>query len=163
MLGADVSAAGAGKNLATRSADLIRLLGSDSEGEVLAAHGALKRLLASRGFTFTDLGNDLEKLATGGLEEAEMKRLYDAGYQKGVADTERKHIEAQGAFGLRLDGSKDWEAIALHCQREKERIEAKHHRFVDDMCSRMTWGSAPSERQGKYLLSLFRGVGGRIK
>ena len=51
-----------------RLADLVRLLGSESEGEVLATHGALKRHLASRSVGFTDLGNAIEKLATGGLE-----------------------------------------------------------------------------------------------
>jgi hypothetical protein len=73
--------AAAGKSFETGIADFVRLLGSDSEGEVLATHGALKRHLASQGVTFTDLGNAIEKLATRGLEEAEMQRVFDAGYQ----------------------------------------------------------------------------------
>jgi hypothetical protein len=150
------------KTFETKMADLIRRLGSDFEGEIIATWTALKRLLATRNVTFTDLGDAIEKLATGGLEEAELKRVFDAGYQKGIEDEKRKYAEIEAVYGLRLNGSPDWEAVALYCQQNKHRIKAKHHQFVDDMASRMTWGQEPTEKQGKYLLSLFRGVGGRI-
>lgn len=162
-MGTGVSAAAhMEKPFENRIADLVRRFGTDFEGEVVAVWAALRRLLASRNVTFTDLGDAVEKLATGGLEEAELKRVFDAGYAKGVEDAERKHAEAQTVFGLRSDGSTDWEAVALHCQRRKDRIEAKHHQFVDDMASRMSWGREPSDKQARYLLSLFRGVGGRM-
>jgi hypothetical protein len=74
--------AAARKSLEVRIADLVRLLGSESEGEVLATHGALKRLLASHGVSFTDLGNGIERLATGGLEQAETL-VIDADNDKG--------------------------------------------------------------------------------
>ena len=151
------------KPFETRIADLVRRFGTDFEGEAVAVWQALKRLLTAHSVTFTDLGDAVEKLASGGLEEDAMKRIFDAGHAKGVEDAERKHAEAQAVFGLRSDGSTDWEAIALHCQKEKHRIEAKHRQFVDDMASRMTWGREPSEKQSKYLLSIFRQVGGRMK
>jgi hypothetical protein len=150
------------KTFENRIADLVRRFGTDFEGEVIAAWNALKRLLASRNVTFTDLGDAIERLATGGLEEAEMKRVFDAGYEKGVEDTKRKFAVEKAVFGQRPDGSTDWEAIALHCQREKGRIRPESHEFVDDMASRMTWGREPSEKQAKYLLSIFRQIGGRI-
>jgi hypothetical protein len=150
------------KTYEQRLADLVRHLGSDHEGEIVATVRALRRSLASRNLTFTDLGDGIEKLATGGLEEAEMKRLFDAAYAKGVLDTEHKQAEAQAVYGLRPDGSTDWEAIALYCQREKARLDPSRHRFVDDMASRMTWGVEPIGKQGPYLLSLFRQIGGRI-
>jgi hypothetical protein len=155
--------AAAGKPFETRIADFVRLLGSDSEGEVLAAHGALKRLLASRGVSFTDLGDGIERLATGGLEDAEMKRLFDAGYQKGLADSTRKQAEELVVYGQRPDGSYDWEAISLFCQREQAHLDAKHHQFTNDMASRLVWGREPTPKQGTYLLSLFRQLGGRMK
>jgi hypothetical protein len=154
----------AGKSFEVRIADLVRLLGSDSEGEVLNAHGALKRLLASRSVGFTDLGNAIEKLATGGLADDQMRRVFDAGYQKGLEEAIRKQVEAEGAFGLRPDGSPDWEGIALYCQREKGRLkEDRHRQFVDDMASRMTWSREPTPKQATYLLALFRQLGGRVK
>ena len=75
----------------------------------------------------------------------------------------RKQAEEQAVYGQRSDGSHDWEAISLFCQREKGRLDAKHHRFVDDMAARMVWGREPTEKQGKYLQSLFRQLGGRVK
>ena len=75
-------------------ADLVRRLGTDYEGEIVATVGVLKRLLVSQGVTFTDLGDAVERLATGGLIEAEMKRVFDAGYHKGVEDTERKYANS---------------------------------------------------------------------
>ena len=132
------------------------------KAEAVATVRTLKRALASQNLTFTDLGDGIEKLATGGLTQSAMEQIRDAGYAKGLADAEQKHAEAPGVYGLRPDGSTDWEAIALYCQRQKHRIEAQHHQFVDDMASRMTWGREPSEKQGRYLLSLFRQIGGRI-
>lgn len=151
------------KPFESRIADLVRMLGSDFEGEIVATQRALKRLLASRDVTFTDLGDAIEKLATGGLEQAEMERVFNAGRAQGIEETRREQAEAKAAFGLKSDGSHDWEAIALHCQREKSRIEAKHHQFVDDMASRLAWGCEPSEKQAKYLISIFRQLGGRVK
>jgi hypothetical protein len=153
------------KTFESKIADLIRKFGTDFEGEVIAVWTILKRLLASQNVSFTDLGDAVEKLATGGLEEAELKRVFDAGYQKGVEDTERKRAEAQALFGLRLDGSTDWEAIALFCQRadDRGRFRDADRKFVDDMASRLTWSREPSDKQAKYLLSLFRQIGGRIK
>lgn len=151
------------KSFESRIADLIRRFGTDFEGEAVAVWRALKRLLASRGVTFTDLGDAIEKLATGGLLQAEMDRIFAAAYAKGVVDEARKHAETQAVFGLRPNGEPDWGEIALHCQRERDRIEAKHHEFIDDMASGLTWGREPTEKQGKYLLSLFRQIGGRLK
>ena len=150
------------KPFETRLADLIRKFGTEFEGEAIATWRALGRLLAARDVSFTDLGDAVEKLATGGLEEAEMQRVFDAGFAKGRLETERKQMEGQAVYGQRPNGGVDWEAIALHCQREKSRLESKHHQFVDDMASRMTWGREPTERQGKYLISVFRQLGGRM-
>jgi hypothetical protein len=150
------------KSFEMKLADLIRKFGTEFEGEAIATWRALGRLLAAHDATFTDLGNGIEKLATGGLEEAEMRRLFDAGFAKGLLEAERKQAEEHIVYGERADGSTDWEAISLFCQREKARLEAKHHQFVDDMAARLVWGREPTEKQGKYLLSVFRQLGGRI-
>jgi hypothetical protein len=150
------------KTFESKLADLVRRLGTDFDGEALATWSALKRLLASQGVTFTDLGDAVEKLATGGLEEAEMKRVFDAGLAKGAENEARKRHEEDAVFGLCPDGSPDWEAVALHMQRSKARLETRHHEFIDKMASRVIWRE-PSEKEGKYLLSLFRQIGGRIK
>jgi hypothetical protein len=156
----------AGKPLEAKLAALVRMLGTEHEGEAVATWRALKRLLASHQASFNDLGNAVERLATG-LEEAEMQRIFDAGRAEGARESARAaraaREENEATFGKRADGSTDWEAIALHVQREKARLEPKHHQFADDMASRMTWGGRePTPKQGMYLLSLFRQLGGKI-
>jgi hypothetical protein len=158
----EVAMTAAAKPFETRIADLVRRFGTEHEGEAIATWRALGRLLASRDISFTDLGDGIEKLVTGGLAKAQMEQLFDAGYQKGAEDEARKHLVEETVFGRRPDGTQDWEAIALFCQRAKARLETKHHQFIDDMASRMTWGREPSDRQGIYLLSLFRQLGGRV-
>jgi hypothetical protein len=153
------------KPFESKLASLVRMLGTEHEGEILAAHGALRRLLASRGVTFTDLGDAVERLATGGLEEAEMKRLFDAGYQKGLSEAGRAQAEELAVFGQRLDGSYDWSAIALFCQRESARLRGDVERtFVNDMAARMSFsGREPTEKQATWLLAIFRRLGGRMR
>jgi prophage maintenance system killer protein len=55
-----------------------------------------------------------------------------------------------------------WEAVSLFLQRNKDRLEAKHHQFVDDMASRTVYGREPTEKQHKYLHSLFYKLGGKL-
>jgi hypothetical protein len=152
------------KSFETKVADLIRKLGTDFEGEAVSTWGALKRLLATRGVNFNDLGAAIEKLATGGLEEAEMKRVFDVGRTQGLRDAERDRAEAGAVFGKRADGSTDWEAIALFCQRDLSRLrDAKEREFVNDMAARLTFpGREPTEKQATWLLAIFRRLGGRI-
>ena len=52
-----------GKTYEVKLAAVIRLMGSPVRGEALSAFDALGRLLASRGVTFTDFGDAVEKLA----------------------------------------------------------------------------------------------------
>jgi hypothetical protein len=96
------------KSYETKLADLIRQFGTKFEGEAIATWRALGRLLAARNVGFTDLGDAVEKLATGGLEEAEMKRLFDAGFAEGLIEAERKLAEEQAVYGQHPDGSTDW-------------------------------------------------------
>jgi hypothetical protein len=151
------------KPFESRLADLVRRLGTEFDGEIVATVSALGRLLAAQNITFTDFGDAVEKLATGGLEEEAMRRVFEAGRAKGVEEARREHAVEQAVFGLRSDGSEDWLAIALHLHRQKHRLESKHHQFVDDIASRLSWDREPSDKQGKYLISLFRGIGGRMR
>jgi hypothetical protein len=153
------------KTYEQRLAGLVRMLGSDSEGEVLATHGALRRHLASRGVSFTDLGDAIEKLATGGLEQAELERVFEAGRAKGLSEAGRQQAEELAVYGQRLDGSYDWLAIALFCQRENTRLRGDVERtFVNDMAARMSFPERePTEKQAVWLLAIFRRLGGRMK
>ena len=47
-------------------------------------------------------------------------------------------------------------------QREKHRLAAHHHEFIDDMASRSVYGREPTQKQHQYLHSLFFKLGGKI-
>jgi len=52
--------------------------------------------------------------------------------------------------------------VALFVQREKHRLPAQHHEFIDDMASRTVYGREPTPKQHQYLHSLFYKLGGTI-
>jgi hypothetical protein len=54
-----------------------------------------------------------------------------------------------------------WGDIALFLHREKERLDPKHHEFIDDMV-KYTSVAWPSLMQRRYLHNLFQKLGGKI-
>src|SRR5215470_16068488 len=68
-------------------ARLVRMLGSNKDGELLAIVGAIRRVLESQGRDFNDLGDDIEHGRGNGasLNQAEMEHVYDAAYKAGYA------------------------------------------------------------------------------
>jgi hypothetical protein len=141
----------------SRLGDIIRQL--TTEEQRTAAVEALDRVLGSVGCDFHSMADHLE--ANGhGISEADMKKIFDAGYAKGVQDTENKY---HGADDFRsADGKLSWQAVALYVQREKHRLDPKHHEFINDMASRSAWNREPTQKQHSYLHSLFFKLGGKI-
>ena len=148
------------KPFAVRLADLVRRLGTDSDGEFEAAARAIRRLFKSHGVSFTDFGNAIED---GGLEDDAKERIFDGAYRKAVEETERKYAEILAACGLNPDGSPNFAAIVSHLRRNTHLIaDDKGRNFVDDVAPRVSWGV--SRAQGGWLLSIFyRATGGRIR
>jgi hypothetical protein len=96
---------------------------------------------------------------TNGLSKAEMKKLYDAGYADGVRAGENKEFNGTDFCGV--DGLPDWEEIARYCQVNNSKLSDKESNFVDDMASRTVWRE-PTEKQAKWLKSIFLKLGGKI-
>src|SRR5262245_30521376 len=150
---------------ASRVGDLIRRLSSDSDGEVVATVYALRRMLKSHGADLHALAEHVET-ASGLTEEynrkirAEIEKARAAGYAEGVKAAEaRQH--GNGAF-RKTDGKVEWTEVALFVQREKHRLDSKHHRFIDDMAARTLSLREPTLNQHRYLHSLFYKLGGKI-
>jgi hypothetical protein len=148
----------------SRLGDVIRLLCSNSDGEVVSAVRAMLRLLQSCG---ADIHALVEHVENGGLTEdykrevrAQIENARAVGYAEGVKAVEAKQ-HGIGAF-RNTDGKLEWTEVALYCQREKHRLDARHHEFVDDMASRTAWGREPTPKQHQYLHSLFFKLGGKI-
>jgi hypothetical protein len=144
--------------IAAKLATIIRLLGSDKDGEVVAAARALGRTLNAVGADIHALAEQIEKPNGTGLSEDDMKRLYDAGFVDGRRAAENA-AHGPGDFH-NTDGTPGWHETAVWCQQHSARLREKEKEFVDDMAARTVWRE-PSERQGKWLLSIYYRLGGK--
>ena len=140
----------------SRLGDIIRRLSSSSDGEVVATVHALRRMLESHGADLHALADHIERVD--GLSDADREKIRATverarleGYAEGVKAAESKH-HGTGEF-RNTDGKLEWSEVALFLQRNKHRLDARHHQFVDDMASRTAWGREPSPRQHQYLTS----------
>jgi hypothetical protein len=70
--------------------NVIRRLSSNNDGELVATVHAMRRVLESVGADVHALAEHLEKPNNGGLNEAEARKVFDAGYAMGVQDAENK-------------------------------------------------------------------------
>jgi hypothetical protein len=134
---------------------LIRMLGSDRDGEVLAAVQAIRRTLHGAGHNFHVLAEAVEK-ANGSLSEGEMRKLYEAGFEDGRRAAEN----SQPVAFCSVDDASDWHEMALWCQQHSGRLGPNEVEFVNDMASRTVWRN-PTEKQGKWLRSIYYRLGGR--
>ena len=152
--------------LAAKLGKPIRLLASDSRGEAFAALCASARLLQAYNQSFHTLADHVES-GGGGLSEADKQKISAAiesarieGYAEGVRAAESKQ-HGTGAF-RNTNGALEWTEVARYCQREKQRLPAKHHKFIDDMAARTVYGREPTPNQHRYLHFLFFKLGGKI-
>jgi len=112
--------------------------------------------------TLQSAGADIHALAAivehgGELNQAEMKKLYDAGYHEGLRVAENKH---HGSEDFRnIDGLPSWHEVARWCQQHSDRLREKEREFVDDMAGRTVWRE-PTAKQGAWLRSIFFRLGG---
>ena len=155
-----------------RLAACVRMLLSANAGERDAAINGVQRMLKTVG---EDKSVDVHALAarieqpSTALSDTDKKKIQAAieqahakGYAEGVKAAENKQ---HGADPFRSTDGPEWAKIALYVQREKNRLEVRHHEFVNDMAGRTVWadsGYEPTLKQHKYLHSLFLKLGGKI-
>src|SRR5262245_50787012 len=156
------------RELAAKLGKPIRLLASNSQGEAFAALCAIARLLESHGHSFHSLADHVESANGGSLSDADKQKIRSAieharaiGYAEGVKAAESKQ-HGTGAF-RNTDGTLESTEVALYCQREKYRLDTRHHEFIDDMAARTVYGREPTPKQYRYLHFLFFRLGGKIK
>jgi hypothetical protein len=123
---------------------LIRLLSSPNDGEALAAVHALQRVLREEGTDIHELAVRIE-----GLSQAEMKKLYDAGFREG------KNAAAAASTADFSNVGPSFYEMACEIRRKGDgRLSQKEAGFVEDMvrwCARRE----PSEKQGKWLHAIY--------
>jgi hypothetical protein len=145
--------------IAGKLATFIRLLASDKDGEVIAAAHAICKALQTAGADIHALAEQVTQSNGKGLTEAEMKKLFDAGYAAGVRAAENKHVGTSNF--LSVDGIPAWHEIARYCQQHGSQLRDKEQKFINDMAARTVWHQ-PTEKQEKWLKSIFFRLGGKL-
>jgi hypothetical protein len=150
--------------IAKRFAKLFRLLASNFDGEVLSVVRRMKQQLAAEGLSFNDIAIVIEN-ANGEIEErkysdADAEIIFARGMEKGREEEARKKEQIVPADYYDADGGPRWDAIALFCQKNHDRLRPSERQFVDDMVGSTMWRQ-PSEKQSKWLLTIFLRLGGR--
>ena len=142
--------------IADKLGKFIRLLSSDRDGEVIAAAHAMRRVLQGAGLDVHALADQVEK-PPGNFNEAEARKLYDAGYEQGfqAATTAHRH----GGFRDIRSPLPSWHETACWCQHS-ERLRPREREFVDQMIAQTLWRE-PTERQGRWLKSIYHRLGGK--
>jgi hypothetical protein len=138
-----------------RVGKLLRLLGSDKEGEMLAATAALRRTLHGAGADLHDLAESIEGTANGKkFTEEDAQKIYQAGVEDG-----RREAEANTGFHSVDDDGPPWHAIAQECAERLDRMRDERERqFVQDMVRRTVRGGTPTEKQAKWLRDIYTRV-----
>jgi hypothetical protein len=151
MLGGDVSDALA--PIAGKLAKLIRLLASDKNGELVAAVHAIKRTLESGGLDMHALADGIEQSNGKKFSEQDALEIY----QRGVEDG-RRGAEQQAPVSFSTVGEPSWNDVARECEATAAQLSPREQEFVRDMCSWTVNGGTPTEKQAKWLRSIWARV-----
>jgi hypothetical protein len=147
-------------DIAKRIADLVRRLSSPLHNEVVVSVRILLRTLKANGLDIHAIADPLEAPNGKHLPEDQKQRIWDAAYARGVQDTENRQHGTDDFIGT--DGKPTWQAVALFLQRNRQRLNPRVHEFIDKMAAQTVWDEEPTERQHKFLHSLFFQLGGKI-
>jgi hypothetical protein len=135
--------------VADRIGQLLRLLSSSVDGEVVAAARALGRTLKSVNADFHVLAASYRP--NGKLPEAEIKRIYDTGFADGLAAAQTSEVVDDGS----------WHGMALFCQQRNDRLREREQKFIAEVAAQTVWRD-PTEKQQKWLKSIYLRLGGRV-
>ena len=138
--------------VAEKVGKLLRLLSSPIDGEVLGAARALLRTLTSNGL---DMHTLAERVERNGFNKDEAQRLYQAGFQDGLAQGEYR-----AATFRNMDGTPTWHEMAVWCAQQADRLREQERKFVNDMAGRTVW-CEPTEKQAKWLKSIYYRLGAK--
>jgi hypothetical protein len=134
----------------------LRLLASNSDGEVIAAARALNRTLQSAGSDIHALADRVTQ--SNGLSKEDMKKLYDAGVAAGRKAAQK---ELNGRMFQSVDANEEpsWFEIASLCRSNPRVMHSDNEKnFVNDMCRRLVRGGEPTEKQANWLRKIYARV-----
>jgi len=131
--------------VADRIAKLLRMaLGATSDGETLSAVMALRRTLKAAG---SDLHELTKAITTGGeLSEADMRKLYDAGYMAGLKEGESRSVS------VFHDVDEDWHPMRDFCAQHSQRLRSREREFIESL---KYWRGGLTTKQSDWLNGLY--------
>ena len=110
----------------------IRLLGSDRDGEVIAAARALIRVLNTAGTDLHALADHVEQSnGDGKLSEKEMKKLYDAGFRPVSAPV--KLAATAMTISTMPMGRRRGTKSRQFCQQQQDRLSTREQEFINSV------------------------------
>lgn len=117
----------------------VRLLGSDNDGEVVAAARALVRTLTAQGCDLHDLAKHVE-----------------AGERVVYRDRVIYRDPAPAAKPCASQDTTDWPSIIKWCHAsDKGRLTPWERSFITDVANQFARGGTPSEKQQSIILRCF--------
>jgi hypothetical protein len=146
--------------LTKRASKLVRLMGSTFEGEAITAANKLRQLVQSEGLSFNDLGVLIENYdgKIKKFDDADAMEIFQRGKDKGRSEEAQKRPQAEPTEFYDANNDPRYHEMAMYCRQNLQRLDAKHHDFIDKMAA-STLYREPTGPQGRYLLSLFIQLG----
>jgi hypothetical protein len=139
----------------------LRLLSSDSDGEVIAAVRALNRTLKSAKLDIHAIADCIGQANGKEYTEAQLLKARELG----IAEGRRREREEQGAQGAPVfrnvnpDADPTWHEIAVECAAHPNRLhDGREKQFVNDMVRRTVHGGEPTEKQASWLRKIYARV-----
>jgi hypothetical protein len=119
---------------------------------------ALERTLVNTSKdTIFAVAEHIENESDGKLSDNEMQEIFEAGVRHGKTLAEKKAQATQQASAQFPSAH----AMAMFCYQRMERLDVKHHDFIDKM-TRTTRRYTPSPKQQTYLEDLYIQLGGSV-
>lgn len=142
-----------------RIAKLIRMLASDSDGEVLTAARMLKKLTS-----LSELGDQIEK-GPSGVSDRDKQLIRNAAYAAGLKDGIRKgqrNARPQKPFDIG-DHHNNISPLDMveFCINLRHKMNVKERDFVDSLVFRIDTSGYLSEKQRKWLSDIYERLGGQ--
>jgi hypothetical protein len=141
--------------IAIKLRNLIRMLSSNQDGEIIAAARAIGRTLASRGLDFHALADGIGETNGKKFTEADAAEIY----RRGVEDGKREAESGPMFHNVNIDGEPTWHEIAVECAAYPDRLRNDRERdFVMGMVRRTVHGGRLSEKQAAWLRAIYARV-----
>jgi hypothetical protein len=145
--------------LVKRIGKLIRLLGSDYDGEMMSAVQALKRFCATENVSLNDIALLVEgcngKIEERRYSESDAEMIFAKGMERGRTEQQDTKLEF-----FDIDGQPRWYDITLFNRNNVGQLRNDWEiEFTNDIVGKMFAGR-PSPKQAKHILKIFLKLGG---